>query len=181
MNPKRKIMLVNSIPKYNNNLNSTEKPTLTYIDITEFINLKKNIKSLKIYYNTKLNSTINYNKSEKNKPLISYIININISKSNTIISVVNKKGDLKGYYTAGTLGFKGSQKVKKYTIITILKNFLYNFNFINNKSVLINFKGITRDQNLFIKKLKEKVSIKAIHYNNLIPHNGCRPKKLRRK
>ena len=137
MNPKRKIMLINSIPKYNNNLNSTEKTTLTPRDINEFINLKKDMKSLDIYYNTKLDSRISYNKSEKNKPLISYIININISKSNTIISIVNKKGDLKGYYTAGTLGFKGSQKVKKYTIITILKNFLYNFNFINNKSVLI--------------------------------------------
>ena len=32
-----------------------------------------------------------------------------------------------------------------------------------------------------IKKLKEKLFIKAIIYNNLLPHNGCRPKKIRRK
>ena len=117
----------------------------------------------------------------KIKPLVSYIININLSTSNTIISITDKKGNLKGYYTSGTLGFKGSQKTKKYTLITLLKNFLYNFNYINNKSVVINFRGIVKDQKLFIKKLKEKVSIKAIIYNNSLPHNGCRPKKIRRK
>ena len=117
----------------------------------------------------------------KIKPLVSYIININLSTSNTIISVTDKKGNLKGYYTSGTLGFRGSQKTKKYTLITLLKNFLYNFNYINNKSVVVNFKGIVKDQKLFIKKLKEKVSIKAIIYNNSLPHNGCRPKKIRRK
>ena len=146
-----------------------------------------------IYSNSHLNRNLikvdfkDANKSEflsknvKVKPLVSYIININLSTSNTIISITDKQGNLKGYYTSGTLGFKGSQKTKKYTLITILKNFLYNFNYINNKSVIINFKGVIKDQKLFIKKLKEKVSIKAITYKNSLPHNGCRPKKIRRK
>jgi len=118
--------------------------------------------------------------SSEDKPLISYVININVSNSNITMSINDKNGKLKGYFTAGTLGFKGSQKTKKYTLITILKNFNYKFNFLNNKSVLINFKGVTKDQKLFIKKLKEKVSVKAINYTNLLPHNGCRPRKMKR-
>lgn len=120
------------------------------------------------------------NTSSEDKPLISYIININVSNSNIAMSINDKNGKLKGYFTAGTLGFKGSQKTKKYTLITILKNFNYKFNFLNNKSVLVNFKGVTKDQKLFIKKLKEKVSIKAINYTNLLPHNGCRPRKIKK-
>ena len=147
---------------------------------SESLNLKYSldhaISSVNIEYSkkSKLNSIKN------NKPLISYIININISNNNTIISINDKNGKLKGYLTAGNLGFKGSQKTKKYTLISILKNFNYKYNFLNNKSVLINFKGITKDQKLFIKKLKEKVSIKAIIYTNLLPHNGCRAKKLKK-
>ena len=174
-------MLINTLNKSINHTpsgrgTSYEKITTDIILLTNIVKssgyklLRVGYKSIKPDENTR-----------KTKPLISYIININISNSNTIISIVDKNGEMKGYYTSGTLGFKGSQKTKKYTIITLLKNFIYNFNFLNNKSVLINFKGITKDQKLFVKKLKEKVSIRAINYNNLLPHNGCRPKKIRRK
>jgi len=156
-------------------------------------NIKANSKKI-IYLKNQLNKNLikidfkkDFNQSKscytpiKIKPLVSYIININLSRSNIILSITDKQGDLKGYYTSGILGFKGSQKTKKYTLITLLKNFLYNFNYVTNKSVIINFKGVIKDQKLFIKKLKEKVFIKAITYNNLLPHNGCRPKKIRRK
>ena len=115
------------------------------------------------------------------RSLIVYVINITLSESNILISITDKNGNLLDYCTSGELGFLGSQKTKKYTLITMLKKFLYNYNYINNKSVLINFKGISKNQKLIIKKLKEKVSIKMIRYNNLLPHNGCRPKKKRRK
>jgi len=152
------------------------------LETTFYIKKLQNNNILKINFKYINDSISNLSNADtKIKPLISYIINVNLSKSNTIISILDKGGNLKGYYTSGILGFKGSQKTKKYTIITMLKNFLYNFNFINNKSVLVNFKGVTKDQNLFIKKLKEKVSIKAINYDNLLPHNGCRPKKIKRK
>jgi len=152
------------------------------LETTFYVKKLQNNNILKINFKYINDSMSNLSDTDtKMKPLISYVINVNLSNSNTIISILDKRGNLKGYYTSGILGFKGSQKTKKYTIITMLKNFLYNFNFINNKSVLVNFKGVTKDQNLFIKKLKEKVSIKAINYDNLLPHNGCRPKKIRRK
>ena len=127
----------------------------------------------------RINNQFSYSVGQRS--LIVYIINITLSTSNIIISITDKNGNLKDYYTSGKLGFLGSQKTKKYTLLTILKKFLYNYNYINNKSVLINFKGISKNQKLIIKKLKEKVSIKMIKYNNLLPHNGCRPRKKKRK
>lgn len=174
-------MLINTLNKSNNHTPSGRGTS--YEEVTSDITLLTNIvklsdsKLLRVGYKLMKQDE----NTKKSKPLVSYVININISNSNTIISIADKNGDMKGYYTSGTLGFKGSQKTKKYTIITLLKNFIYNFNFLNNKSVLINFKGITKDQKIFVRKLKEKVSIKAINYDNLLPHNGCRPKKIRRK
>ena len=109
------------------------------------------------------------------------VFGINFPNKIGLAAGFDKNGNLISYYTASKLGFKGSQKTKKYTLITILKNFIYNLNYLNNTTVIVKFKGITRNQNLIVKKLKEKLFIKAIIYNNLLPHNGCRPKKIRRK
>lgn len=161
------------------NLNSFKKNNEIKI-YDEPLNFKGDLNKAQLPFNVGYVESSRVYPIKNNKPLISYIININVSNSNTVISINDNKGKLKGYLTAGTLGFKGSQKTKKYTLISILKNFNYKFNFLNDKSVLINFKGITKDQKLFIKKLKEKVSIKAIIYTNLLPHNGCRPKKIKK-
>lgn len=160
-------------------LNTFEKNTEIKIH-SEPLNFRSSLNTTQSPFKVEYIEKSKFNPLKNNKPLISYIININVSNSNTIISINDKNGKLKGYLTSGILGFKGSQKTKKYTLISILKNFNYKFNFLNNKSVLINFKGITKDQKLFIKKLKEKVSIKAIIYTNLLPHNGCRPKKMKK-
>lgn len=156
-----------------------------FIELKHISNLKElTIKNFLKSSNFKLEYKKNMHSNISNlniKPLTTYILNIHVSNSNIILSVTDKNGNLISYYTAGKLGFKGSQKTKKYTLITILKNFIYNLNYLNNTTVIVKFKGISKNQNLIIKKLKEKLFIKAIIYNNLLPHNGCRPKKIRRK
>lgn len=119
----------------------------------------------------------NFNK----KSLIKYMLNINLSNSNSIFSVTDKNGNFKAHYTSGLLGYKGSQKNKKYTIINILKNLIYNFKFLKKESVIVKYKGIRRHNKLITKKLKEYLIIKAISYDNVMPHNGCRPRKKKRK
>ena len=139
---------------------------------------EKKLSLIEIITNKKsYNKAPNVNK----KSLIKYILNINLSNSNSIFSVTDKNGNFKANYTAGLLGYKGSQKNKKYTIINILKNIIYNFKFLKKKSIIIKYKGIKRHQKLITKKLKEYLIIKAISYNNVIPHNGCRPRKKQRK
>lgn len=136
-------------------------------------------KSIEIVYKDSDNCLINpYLKLPR---LITYILTIHMSKSNIVLNVKNKEGEVLIYNTSGKLGFRGSQKTKKFSLISMLKNLLYKFNFLKNKSIVLRFKGFKYNQKLIIKKIKEKFDIKSIIYDNLIPHNGCRPKKLRRK
>ena len=121
-------------------------------------------------------------RSYENIPsLITYVLTIHMSKSNIMLNVTNKEGSILIHSTSGKQGIKGSQKTKKFSLISILKDLLYKFNFLKNKSIVLKFKGFKYNQKLIIKKLKEKFHIKSIIYENLVPHNGCRPKKIRRK
>ena len=79
------------------------------------------------------------------------------------------------------MGFKGSQKTKKFALISILKLIVRTFHLYTRKSVSVQFKGLKRYQRLIIKKLKEKFFINSVKHIYLHPHNGCRPRKIRRK
>ena len=114
------------------------------------------------------------------KPLVSNIITINLSKKNAIITINDNEGNIQYYFSSGMFGYVGTHRTKKYTIIMLLKTILSKISNIYKKAVIINFKGIRKDQKLFVKKIKEKMLIELIQYNNLIPHNGCRPRKIRR-
>ena len=109
--------------------------------------------------------------------LTSYIVIINISRRNSSIIITDRTGKIKSYCTSNNLGFSRTQK---YTIVAMLKKVIYNYNFLNNKTSIIVFKGLRRYHKLIISRLKKKLHIKAIIYNNSLPHNGCRPKKIRR-
>lgn len=155
------------------------------LDNSSFI---KSIKDKLIYINTLKENKFNikYFKTPSNNRVIkkgvsfyltSYIIIINISRRNSSIVITDRTGKIKSYCTSNTLGFSRTQK---YTIIAMLKKVIYNYNFLNDKTSIIVFKGLRRYHKLIISRLKKKLHIKAIIYNNSLPHNGCRPKKIRR-
>ena len=83
--------------------------------------------------------------------------------------------------TTGKLGFKGKHKNKKFSMLSLLKNIYYNYNFLKNQPIILKLKGFKYYNKLIIKKLKEKFFIKLLIYDKSTPHNGCRPKKKRRK
>jgi ribosomal protein S11 len=139
-------------------------------------NIEKNIFSIK-YINENISEIKNFKKTY----LLSNIININMTNTNIICSLSNNKNKIIKKISTGDLGFKGSQKTKKFALISILKKFVRTLNLYNKKPVSIHFKGLKRYQRLIIKKIKEKYFICAVKHNNLSPHNGCRPKKLKRK
>lgn len=120
-------------------------------------------------------------KTKKYKLNIFYIFTIHISRSNIMVQIKNKRGECLSFITSGYLKFKGKQKNKKLSLLAILKKIIYNYNIYKNKTIILMFKGLKYNQRLIVKKLKEKFIIDSIIYNNLLPHNGCRPKKFRRK
>jgi len=130
---------------------------------------------------------VNYNKNlmysypTKLQTLITYIVSIHITKKNIRFNVKTPKGLILINVSSGSLGFKGSQKNKKISLLSMLKLINYNYNFLNNQPVLLQLKGFKYYNKLIIKKLKNKFEIKLLYIKKSNPHNGCRPRKIKRR
>lgn len=111
-----------------------------------------------------------------------YILNIFLTNSNLFVNISNNFGNVNFYISSGLLKYKGSEKTNKYSLLnTIQKTIMVNYNVIKNKNIVIHYKGKSNSiYKLILKYLKKKFNIKTIKYYNLLPHNGCRPKKCRR-
>lgn len=138
------------------------------------INNKSVLKLLKTDYN--------FNYFQTTSKLISYIIIIKMSLTNTLVSLVDINGNLLISLSAGQLNFKGKQKKKQPAVlIALLKELLSKASFVGNKPIAIHFKNTKfYHESIVISMLSEKFFIQFIKSYNLLPHNGCRPKKIKR-
>lgn len=114
--------------------------------------------------------------------LVSYVININLSLTNTLINVNDIKGNPKFFYSAGMFNLQKTQKVRQpKAIITILKALLVKIKIFRTKPVALHFNNLFfNHQSYVFKKLKKKVFVKLVTSYNYRPHNGCRLKKKKR-
>ena len=114
--------------------------------------------------------------------LIAYIVTINLTNTNTIISVTDIKGNVKMFYSSGQVNLKGKQKTKQpAALINILKHLIAKAKFIKQEPVALHFRNTKSHYESFIvKMLKNRFFLKTIRSYNLQPHNGCRPKKIKR-
>ena len=114
--------------------------------------------------------------------LVSYVININLSLTNTLINVNDIKGNPKFCYSAGMFNLQKTQKVRQpKAIITILKALLVKIKIFRTKPVALHFNNLFfNHQSYVFKKLKKKVFVKLVTSYNYHPHNGCRLKKKKR-
>jgi ribosomal protein S11 len=119
------------------------------------------------------------NRKEIAQEIIQYIFHINSTYTNTFVNVSDAKGNVKISFSAGSFDLKKKQKTKQpLAILTILKQLFSHF---KNSVIAIHFKNIAVNHERFvIKLLKQKFFIKTMRSFNLHPHNGCRPKKLKR-
>jgi len=106
---------------------------------------------------------------------------VSSSYNNTILTLTNSKGQVLAWKSAGAVGFKGAKKATSFaasrvaeTIANVCKKMG-----IDKLEVLI--KGIGAGRESAVRTLVTQglnvISIKDI---TPIPHNGCRPKKVRR-
>ena len=117
-----------------------------------------------------------------NKKLISYVININISPTNTLININNIKGAPKFFYSAGMFNLQKKQKIRQpKAMIVILRALLLKSKIFKTKPVAIHFNNLFFNyQSYIFKKLKRKIFIKLIVNYIFGSHNGCRLKKKKR-
>ena len=125
-------------------------------------------------------STKNNIVSEEN--LVTYIIDINFSRSNTFVHVTDFSGDLKFFYSSGSFNYSGKNKKARYLVFRdIYRALVSKLKFLKGKPIALHLKNVGYNKFWIIKKLKKKFFIKSVRSFNAYPHNGCRKRKMRRK
>jgi len=144
------------------------------------------INSLKEKNYKKLNSKLfyhgNYKKLYKEDFLVTYIIDITFSKTNTFIHVMDFSGKLKFFSSAGDLQHKGKSKRSRSVVLKdMYKILILKLKFLKEQPVALHLKNVGFAKFWIIKLFKKKIFIKVVKSFNTYPYNGCRKKKMRRK
>jgi ribosomal protein S11 len=134
----------------------------------------------------KINSSLfisdNNQKLVKEDFLITYIIDITFSKTNTLLHVMDFSGNLKFFCSAGSLQYKGKGKKSRSLVIKdMYKILMLKLKFLKDQPVALHLKNVGFAKFWIIKLFKKKFFIKVVRSFNSYPYNGCRKRKMRRK
>ncbi len=103
------------------------------------------------------------------------------SYNNTVITLTDAKGDVLGWASAGSIGFKGAKKSTPFAASKVAEAISFSAKKIGVEKLSVFVKGIGSGRESAIRSLAGKgmdiISIKDI---TPVPHNGCRPPKARR-
>ena len=114
--------------------------------------------------------------------VVAYIVSISFLKANTTIHVSDVQGNLKLFYSAGSVELSGKQKRKRRIAVSkLISLILKKATFLGQKPIALHLNNVNFYKNLIVRKLKRNLYIKIIKILNQTPYNGCRKKKLRRK
>lgn len=106
---------------------------------------------------------------------------IQATYNNTLITVTDPNGNTLGWSSAGHMGFKGPKKSTPYAAGIVIKDLAERLGHFGIKEVNVFVKGIGSGRDGALRALYANgFSALAIKDITPIPHNGCRPCKVRR-
>lgn len=109
-------------------------------------------------------------------------IYISSSYNNTLVTLTNSKGQVLAWKSAGSVGFKGTKKATSFAaskVAEAIANVCKKMGVVDRIEVLV--KGIGAGRESVVRTLvTQGLNIVSIKDITPIPHNGCRPKKIRR-
>lgn len=106
---------------------------------------------------------------------------INASYNNTIVSVTDEKGNLIAWATAGSLGFSGPKKATPFAASKIMSVITEKLKASGATDLEIIVKGVGSGRDSAVRSLlNQGFNILSIKDVTPVPHNGPRPRKLRR-
>ncbi len=106
---------------------------------------------------------------------------VKASYNNTIISVTDEKGNLICWGTAGALGFKGPKKATPFAASKIVAALTEKLRKAGLSTITIHLNGIGGGRDSAVRSFANQgFNILGIHDVTPIPHNGPKPKKVRR-
>lgn len=106
---------------------------------------------------------------------------IKASYNNTVLTVADENGDVLAWSTAGSLGFKGAKKATPYAATKIAEVVIEKLKKTGLSELSVFVRGIGGGREAAIRAFANKgLNITSIKDVTPLPHNGCRPKKVRR-
>jgi small subunit ribosomal protein S11 len=109
-------------------------------------------------------------------------IYISSSYNNTIVTLTNSKGQVLAWKSAGSVGFKGSKKSTSFAASRVsetVANICKKIGVVDKIEIFV--KGIGAGRESAVRTLiTQGLNVVSIKDVTPIPHNGCRPKKVRR-
>ncbi|KPJ73036.1 30S ribosomal protein S11 [Parcubacteria bacterium DG_74_1] len=108
-------------------------------------------------------------------------IYISSSYNNTIITLTDLRGNVLYWTTAGNIGFRGTKKATPFAASKVAENIVQAARKLGIEKVTVLIKGIGSGRESALRSLAARgLEIVAIKDITPIPHNGCRPPKVRR-
>ena len=108
-------------------------------------------------------------------------ISVSSSFNNTIISISDDGGNVLGWATAGSCGFKGAKRATPYAAQITMQKALDNVAAFNIKEAKVKVAGVGSGRESAVRAIGGSgIKVTSIKDTTPMPHNGCRPKKVRR-
>ncbi len=109
------------------------------------------------------------------------VVNVLATYNNTIISLTDGHGNVLAWSSAGTLGFKGTKKATPFAAARVAEAVAEKARRIGLEEVTVLVTGVGSGRESAIRALANRgMNISFIKDVTPLPHNGPRPKKVRR-
>ncbi len=101
--------------------------------------------------------------------------------NNTTITITDLSGNALSWSTSGKMGFKGPKKSTPYAAGSVARDAIEKAKTYGLQRVDVFVKGIGSGRESAIRGIQNNgIQVLTIHDVTPVPHNGCRPKKVRR-
>lgn len=106
---------------------------------------------------------------------------ISVSYNNTLITLTDLEGKVLAWSSAGNIGFRGTKKSTPFAASKVAEAISQKAKKLGIEKIEILVKGIGSGRESAIRSLSVRgLEIESIKDITPIPHNGCRPPKVRR-
>ncbi|MEK7658732.1 MAG: 30S ribosomal protein S11 [Patescibacteria group bacterium] len=106
---------------------------------------------------------------------------VSSSYNNTIVTLTNSRGNVLAWKSAGSVGFKGAKKATSFAASRVAESIANICKKIGIEKISVFIKGIGAGRESAVRTLvAQGLNVVSIKDVTPIPHNGCRPKKVRR-
>lgn len=101
--------------------------------------------------------------------------------NNTIVSITDRQGNVVAWSSSGKIGFKGAKKGTPYAASMVVKNVVEQIKDSGLREVEVVLKGIGSGRDAAVRAFSANgLNVTSIRDITPLPHNGIRPKKMRR-